>query len=106
MKNFAKITAAVLTGALLSLSATTAFADGRGRGHDRDGDRHRYEGRGWEHRQHDHYRGPVVYAPPRYYAPAPVYYGPPRVVYQPNYYVPRPAPAITIGLSPLVIPLH
>jgi hypothetical protein len=100
MKKFLKITAAVLTGALLSLSATTAFADGRGH------DRHRYEGRGWEHRHHHHHRGPVVYAPVRHYAPAPVYYGPPRVVYQPDYYVPRAAPAISIGLSPIVIPLR
>ena len=104
MKNFAKIIAAVLTGALLSLSASTAFADGRGKGH--DGDRYRYENRGGKYKHHHHYRGPVVYAPARYYAPAPVYYAAPRVVYQPDYYVPRVAPAITIGLSPIVIPLR
>ena len=61
----------------------------------------------WGHKHHHHHRGSaVVYAPARYYAPAPVYYGPPAAVYQPNYYVPRSAPALTIGVSPIVIPLH
>ena len=50
---------------------------------------------------------PVGYSQPYpYYAPAPVYYGPPAVAYSPGYYVPRPAPAVTIGISPIVIPLH
>ncbi len=103
MKNLTKILAATLTGAVLSLSAATAFADGRG--HDRGWDNRYYD----DHRHHGHkhyryYGGPAVYAP--YYAPAPVYYGPPPVVYQPNYYVPRPAPAVTIGISPIVIPLR
>ena len=92
---------ATLTGAILTLSASAAFADGRGR----DYDRRYYDGRGWEHRHHHHhrhYRGPAVYAP--YYAPAPVYYGPPPpVVYERPYYAPRPA--VTIGVSPIVIPL-
>ena len=107
MKNLTKILAATLTGAILSLSASAAFADGRG--HDRGGDRRYYdERRGHDHyrhhQHHRHYRGPAVYAP--YYAPAPVYYGAPAAVYQPNYYVPRPAPAVTIGISPIVIPLN
>ncbi len=103
MKTLTKILAATLTGAILSLSASAAFADGRG--HDRGWD-NRYYG-DHRHQGHKHYRyygGPAVYAP--YYAPAPVYYGPPPVVYQPNYYVPRPAPAVTIGISPIVIPLR
>ncbi|MGV0951309.1 MAG: hypothetical protein ACOYB3_11610 [Azonexus sp.] len=105
MKTLMKIVAATLTGAFLTLSASAAFADGRG--HDRDYDRRYYDDRGWEHRHHHYHRGPpVVYAPARYYAPAPVYYGAPAAVYQPNYYVPRPAPAVTIGISPIVIPLH
>jgi hypothetical protein len=105
MKTLTKILAATLTGAILSLSASAAFADGRG--HDRGWDNRYYgdhRGGHKHHRHHRHYRGPVVYAP--YYAPAPVYYGPPAAVYQPNYYVSRPAPALTIGISPLVIPLH
>jgi len=105
MKTLTKILAATLTGAILSLSASAAFADGRG--HDRGGDRRYYDdrGRGHDHyRHHRHYRGPAVYAP--YYAPAPVYYGPPAVAYSPGYYVPRTAPALTIGISPIVIPLH
>ena len=111
MKNLTKILAATLTGAILSLSATTALADD-------DGHSHRH---GWKHGHHGHYykhRGPgVVYAPyysaprayyaPRgYYAPPPAYYGPPAMVYEPGYYVPRPAPAVTIGISPIVIPLR
>ena len=106
MKTLTKIVAATLTGAILTLSASAAFADGRG--YDRDYDRRYYDGRGWGHKHHQvHHRGaPVVYAPARYYAPAPVYYGPPAAVYQPNYYVPRSAPALTIGVSPIVIPLH
>jgi hypothetical protein len=103
MKTLTKILAATLTGAVLSLSATAALADGR---HD-----HHH---GWKHRHHHHYkhRGPaVVYAPyytaPRaYYAPPRAYYAPPPVVYEPGYYVPRPAPAVTIGISPIVIPLR
>ncbi len=110
MKTLTKILAATLTGAILSLSASAAFADGRG--HDRGGDRRYYDDRrGHDHYRHHrhyrhyrHYRGPAVYAP--YYAPAPVYYGPPAVAYSPGYYVPRPAPAVTIGISPIVIPLH
>ena len=102
MKNLTKILAATLTGAILSLSASAAFADGRG--HDRGWDNRYYDGYRHGPRHHHHYRGPAVYAP--YYAPAPVYYGPPPVVYQPNYYVPRPAPAVTIGISPIVIPLR
>ena len=43
------------------------------------------------------------YAPRAYYAPPAAYYGP---VYEPGYYVPRPAPAVTIGISPIVIPLR
>ena len=104
MKTLTKILAATLTGAILSLSASAAFADGRG--HDRGWD-NRYYGDhrgGHKHHHHRHYRGPAVYAP--YYAPAPVYYGPPAVAYSPGYYVPRPAPAVTIGISPIVIPLH
>ena len=100
MKTLTKIVAATLTGAILTLSASAAFADGRG--HDRY-----YDGRGWEHKHHHHHhRGaPVVYAPARYYAPAPVYYGPPApVVYERPYYAPRPA--VTIGVSPIVIPLN
>ena len=110
MKNLTKILAATLTGAILSLSASAAFADGRG--HDRGWD-NRYYGdhrHGYKH-HHRHYRGPAVYAPyysaPRaYYAPPPAYYGPPAVVYEPGYYAPRPAPAVTIGISPIVIPLR
>ena len=103
MKTLTKILAATLTGAILSLSASTAFADGRG--HDGGWD-NRYYGdyRGGHKHHHRHYRGPAVYAP--YYAPAPVYYGPPAVAYSPGYYVPRPAPAVTIGISPIVIPLR
>ena len=103
MKTLTKILAATLTGAVLSLSASAAFADGRG--HDRGWD-NRYYGdyRGGHKHHHRHYRGPAVYAP--YYAPAPVYYGPPAVAYSPGYYVPRPAPAVTIGISPIVIPLR
>ena len=49
---------------------------------------------------------PVYVAPPpAYYAPPPAFYGPPAV-YEPGYYVPRPAPAVTIGISPIVIPLR
>ena len=101
MKTLTKIVAATLTGAILTLSASAAFADGRG--HDRY-----YDGRGWGHKHHHHHhRGaPVVYAPARYYAPAPVYYGPPAAVYQPTSDVSRPAPALTIGISPIVIPLN
>lgn len=104
MKTLIKIVAATLTGAVLSLSASAAFADGRG--HDRGWDnRHYYDGHRHGHRHHHHhhrhYRGPAVYAP--YYAPAPVYYGPPPAVYRPNYYVSRPA--VTVGISPIVIPL-
>ena len=93
MKSLHKFLVAVLTGAVLSLAATAALADGHGhRGH--------YDERGWEHRHYRHgpppvyYRGgPAVYAP--YYAPAPIYYAPPPpVVYQPHYYAPRPAPAV------------
>ena len=110
MKTLTRILAATLTGAILSLSASAAFADGRD--HDRHGDRRYYDDRRWEHRHYRHapppayYRGrPTVYAP--YYAPPPVYYAPPPpVVYQPGYYVPRPAPAVTIGISPIVIPLR
>ena len=51
MKTLTKILAATLTGAILSLSASAAFADGRG--HDRGGDRRYYDDRG---RGHDHYR--------------------------------------------------
>ena len=107
MKTLTRILAATLTGAVLSLSASAAFADGRG--HDRGGDRRYYDDRRGHnhyrhHHHHRHYRGPAVYAP--YYAPAPVYYGPPAVAYSPGYYVPRPAPAVTIGISPIVIPLH
>ena len=102
MKTLTRILAATLTGAVLSFSATAALADGR-----------HYDDRGWDHRHNHHYkhRGPaVVYAPyysaPRaYYAPPPAYYGPPAV-YEPGYYVPRPAPAVTIGISPIVIPLR
>ena len=103
MKTLTRILAATLTGAVLSLSATTALAD----------DRHYNNGR--HHGQHKHhykYRAPaVVYAPysvtPRlYYAPPPAYYGPPAMVYQPGYYVPPAAPALTIGISPIVIPLR
>ena len=103
MKTLTKILAATLTGAILSLSASAAFADGRG--HDRGWD-NRYYGdyRGGHKHHHRHYRGPAVYAP--YYAPAPVYYGPPAVAYSPGYYVPRPVPAVTIGISPIVIPLR
>jgi len=104
MKTLTRILAATLTGAALSLSATAAFAD-----------RRYYDDHGWKHHHHKHYykhRGPaVVYAPyysaPRaYYAPPRAYYGPPPVVYEPGYYVPRPAPAVTIGISPIVIPLR
>jgi len=105
MKTMTKIVAAALTGAILSLSASAAFADGRG--YDRGWDNRYYgdhRGGHKHHHHHRHYRGPAVYAP--YYAPAPVYYGAPAAVYQPNYYVPRSAPALTIGISPLVIPLH
>ena len=103
MKTLTKIVAATLTGALLSLSASAAFADGRG--HDRGWDNRYYDDyRHHGHKHHRHYGGPVVYAP--YYAPAPVYYGPPPVVYEPGYYVSRPAPAVTIGVSPIVIPLR
>jgi len=101
MKTLTKILAATLTGAVLSLSASAAFADGRG--HDRGWDNHHYDGHrhGYKH----HHRAPVVYAPARYYAPAPVYYGPPpAVVYERPYYAPRPA--LTIGVSPIVIPLN
>ena len=105
MKSLYKVIAATLTGALLSLTASAALADGHGH-------RHHYEKRHWEHR---HYRqapppayyrgGPAVYSP--YYAPAPMYYAPPPpVVYQPRYYEPRPAPGITIGVSPIYIPLR
>ena len=107
MKTLTKILAATLTGAILSLSASAAFADGRG--YDRGWDGRHYEKHGHHRHKHHHvYRGQphVVYAPARYYAPAPVYYGPPAAVYQPNYYVPRSAPALTIGVSPIVIPLH
>ena len=100
-----KIIAATLTGALLSLAATSALAGGHGH-------RHHYDRHHWEHRHYRHapppvvYRGgPAVYAP--YYAPAPIYYAPPPpVVYRPHYYAPRPAPAISIGISPIVIPLN
>ena len=105
MKTLMKIVAATLTGAILSLSASTAFADGRGHERGWDGRHHDKHGHQYKHR-HVHRGAPVVYAPARYYAPAPVYYGPPAAVYQPNYYVPRPAPALTIGISPIVIPLH
>ena len=109
MKTLTRILAATLTGAVLSLSATAALADGR------------HHDRGWDHRHHGHYnkhRGPAVvyapyysaprayYAPRGYYAPPPAYYGPPAMVYEPGYYVPRPAPAVTIGISPIVIPLR
>lgn len=104
MKNLTKILAATLTGTILALAASSAFADGHG--YERD--YRNYDNRGWGHEHHHrhYYGGPaVVYGAP-YYAPAPVYYGPPPVVYQPNYYVPRPAPAISIGISPIVIPLR
>ena len=105
MKSLQKIIAATLTGTILSVAATAALADGHGH-------RGRYDDHRWEHR---HYRyapppvyyrgGPAVYAP--YYAPAPIYYAPPPpVVYQPGYYAPRPTPAITVGISPIVIPLR
>jgi hypothetical protein len=109
MKTLTRILAATLTGAALSLSATAALADGR-----------YYDDHGWKHKHHKHYykhRGPAVvyapyytaprgyYAPRAYYAPPPAYYGPPAV-YEPGYYVPRPAPAVTIGISPIVIPLR
>ena len=108
MKTLTRILAATLTGAVLSLSATAALADGR------------YYDRGWDDRHHHHYkhRGPAVvyapyytaprgyYAPRAYYAPPAAYYGPPAMVYEPGYYVPRPAPAVTIGISPIVIPLR
>ena len=103
MKNFAKITAAVLTGALLSLSATTAFADGRG--HDRGTATATKVAAG----NTDITAITVARSSMRRLATMPrrrFYDGPPRVVYQPDYYVPRPAPAITIGLSPIVIPLR
>ena len=98
MKSLTRILAATLTGAVPSLSATAALADGR-----------YYDNRGWDNKHHDRYykrRGPaVVYAPP-YYAPPRAYYGPPAMVYEPGYYVSRPAPAVTIGISPIVIPLR
>lgn len=104
MKTLIKITAAALTGALLTLSAPTAFADGRGHGgghhhHDRGWDRHDH---GWNdrghHHRHHHYRGPaVVYSP---------YYAPPAVMVPQGFYAPRPAPAVTIGISPITIPLY
>ena len=50
MKTLTKIVAATLTGAILTLSASAAFADGRG--HDRDYDRRYYDGRGWGHKHH------------------------------------------------------
>ena len=102
MKNLSKILAATLTAAVLALSAGAALADGRG--HERGWGKHHHQ-RYYEGHKHHHHRGPVVYAP--HYAPAPVYYAPPPpLVYQPNYYVPRPAPALTIGISPIVIPLR
>ena len=102
MKNLSKILAATLTAALLALSAGTALADGRG--HERGWGKP-YPERYYHGHKHHHHRGPVVYAP--YYGPAPVYYAPPPpLVYEPNYYVPRPAPALTIGISPIVIPLR
>ena len=105
MKPLYKFLIAALAGAILALAASAALADGHRH-------RDRYDNRHWEHRHYRHgpppvfYRGgPAVYAP--YYAPAPIYYAPPPpVVYQPRYYAPRPAPAVTIGISPIVIPLN
>ena len=105
MKTLTKILAATLTGAILTLSASAAFADGRG--HERGWDGRYYDDHGYRYKHHHVHRGPpVVYAPAGYYAPAPLYYGAPAAVYQPGYYVPRPAPAVTIGISPIVIPLN
>jgi hypothetical protein len=97
MKSIVHTLATALTGTVLTLAATAALADGHGRH--------------WDHDHHRYYRAAPVYAPyypprPVYYAPPPAYYGPPPVVYQPGYYVPRPAPAITVGISPIVIPLR
>jgi hypothetical protein len=62
-----------LAGVFLTVAAGSARAD-RDNWH-----------RGW-HGHHEHWRGPPVYAVPRYYAPPPVYYAPP-----PRYYAPPPA---------------
>lgn len=106
MKDIRRTVAAALLGSLaLSLSAPASAHGGGGWGHE-----------GWEERHHRHHRhapqgsrwGGYGYT----YAPAPVYAAPPVVVDRPVVYRPAPvyaypaAPAITIGLPPLVIPLR
>jgi hypothetical protein len=101
MRNTRQMIAAALLGSLALGMALPASAHGD-----------RGWGRGWDERRHHHhhryypeYRGA--------YAPAPVYMAPPpMVIERPVVYRPAPvyaypaAPAITIGLPPLVIPLR
>ena len=53
MKSLTRILAATLTGAVLSLSATAALADGR-----------YYDNRGWDNKHHDRYYNCLLYTSP------------------------------------------
>lgn len=102
MRNTRQMIAAALLGSLALGMALPASA------HDDRGWR-----RGWDERRHHHHHHRYY---PEYrgaYAPATVYMAPPpMVIERPVVYRPAPvyaypaAPAITIGLPPLVIPLR
>lgn len=102
MKSIRPRFAATLAGAVLCLASGVAAA------HARDADdrweRPAHSAWGWGHPHHSHrhdWRGPaLVYNP--YYAPPP----PPVMVYPRPAYGDRFAPAVTIGLPPIVIPLR
>ncbi|GLT23891.1 hypothetical protein GCM10007933_33620 [Zoogloea oryzae] len=100
MRNTRQMIAAAVLGSLAFGMALPASAHG---------DR----GRGWGERHHHHPRHYHDYRGSYAYAPAPVYMAPPpMVIERPVVYRPAPvyaypsAPAITIGLPPVVIPLR
>lgn len=103
MRNIRQIIAAAVLGSLGFGIALPASAHGdRGWGDRGWGERHHHHPR-----HHKHFRGGYAYAP------APVYMAPPpTVIERPVVYRPAPvyayptAPAITIGLPPVVIPLR
>lgn len=103
MRNIRQIIAAAVLDSLGFGIALPASAHGdRGWGDRGWGERHHHHPR-----HHKHFRGGYAYAP------APVYMAPPpMVIERPVVYRPAPvyayptAPAITIGLPPVVIPLR
>lgn len=93
---------ATLAGAAFCLASGVAAAHGRDA--DDRWERPAYGARGWGHPHHPHHhewRAPVmVYNP--YYPPPP----PPVAIYSQPGYGYRAAPAVTIDLPPIVIPLR